>query len=280
MNAIGPERLRRIEDWFAGFVRPFARGDRAARQNWSLKRSHTLRVRKIAAGLAKGLGLSAAETRTVEAIALLHDVGRFPQFRRHRTLYDRRSEDHAALGRRIVREAGVLRGLAHGIRKTVLRSIFLHNKASLPRGEDPRVLFYTRIIRDADKIDNLSLISRYYSRPRKTRIHAFELGLEEGPEIADQFFEDIRAGKTVSLKRLKTIGELKLLVAGWIHDINFPASFRRVRQGRCLELLRRSYPPSKRIDAVFASLEARLAAGCRTTNSANYEFRELTPIKK
>jgi putative nucleotidyltransferase with HDIG domain len=269
MTTLNPRRLRRIEDWFAAFVRPFSRGDEAARQNWALKRSHTLRVRKLAAGLALNLEIGAAETRTVEAIALLHDVGRFPQFRRHRTLYDRRSEDHAALGRRIVREEGVLQGLAPALQKTVLRAIFLHNKASLPRGEDRRVLLYTRIIRDADKLDNLNLISRYYSRPRRKRIHAFELGLKEGPRIADQFFEDVRAGKIVSLKRLRTIGELKLLVAGWIHDINFPSSFRRIRKGRYLDLLRRSYPPSKRIDAVFASLDARLAAGCRTTNSAN-----------
>lgn len=266
MNATS---LRRIEEWFAAFVRPFARGDAAGRQNWALKRGHTLRVRKLAGGLAKNLGLSAAETRTVEAIALLHDVGRFPQFRRHRTLYDRRSEDHAALGMTIVRDENVLRGLAPARQKTVLRSIFLHNKARLPRGEGPCVLLYTRIIRDADKLDNLNLISRYYSRPRRRKIHAFELGLKEGPEIADQFFEDVRAGKIVSLKRLRTIGELKLLVAGWIHDINYPASFRRIRQGRYLELLRRSYPPTSRIDAVFASLEARLEAGCRTTNSAN-----------
>jgi len=269
MTAISPSRLRRIEEWFTAFVRPFARGDEAARQNWALKRSHTLRVRKLAAALAKNLGLSASETRTVEAIALLHDVGRFTQFRRHRTLYDRHSEDHAALGVKIVREESVLCGLAPDLRRTILRSIFLHNKARLPRGEPPRVLLYTRIIRDADKLDNLNLISRYYSRPRRRRIHAFELNLKAGPEISAPFFEDVRAGKIVSLKRLRTIGELKLLVAGWIHDINYPASFRRIRKGRYLDLLRRSYPPSKRIDAVFASLEARLAAGCQQKPSTN-----------
>lgn len=262
MSAVRLPQVRRIEDWFKSYARPFSRGDEAGRKNWALKYSHSLRVRRIALGLGRNLGLARDDLRLLEIASLLHDVGRFPQFHRHRTLADTRSEDHGALGARILKEEDVLAVLAAPLRKIILRAIYLHNKVRLSRREDRTVLHLTRIIRDADKLDNLNLISRYYSRPRRERIHAFELGLKEEPEIAEQFYEDIRSGKTVSLKRLTTIGELKLLVAGWIHDINFPSSFRRIKKGKYLELLRKSYPPSRRIDAVFAALDARLEAGC------------------
>ena len=262
MSVVRLPQVRRIEDWFESYVRPFSRGDEAGRKNWALKYSHSLRVRWIALGLGRNLGLARDDLRLLEIASLLHDVGRFPQFHRHRTLADTHSEDHAALGARILEEEGVLSDLPIRIRKVILRAVFLHNKARLPRREDRAVLLLTRIIRDADKLDNLEEISRYYSRPRRIRIHAFELGLQPNAEIAEQFYEDIRSGKIVSLKRLKTIGELKLLVAGWIHDINFPSSFRRIKNGKYLELLRKSYPPSRRIDAVFDSLYARLEAGC------------------
>ena len=42
--------------------------------------------------------------RIAEAVALLHDVGRFEQYKRYGTFNDRKSVNHAALGVEIMKK--------------------------------------------------------------------------------------------------------------------------------------------------------------------------------
>jgi hypothetical protein len=51
------------------------------------------------------------QKRTGPAVALLHDVGRFPQYRRWRTFRDSESDNHARLSLEVIRHEAVLEHL-------------------------------------------------------------------------------------------------------------------------------------------------------------------------
>ena len=57
------------------------------------------------------LNLSEGQLRIAEAAGLMHDLGRFKQYRRYRTFNDRRSVNHASLGVRIMRRNHILQDL-------------------------------------------------------------------------------------------------------------------------------------------------------------------------
>ena len=45
-----------------------------------------------------------------EIMALFHDIGRFEQYKQYRTFSDYRSEDHAALGVKVIKANRILNG--------------------------------------------------------------------------------------------------------------------------------------------------------------------------
>ena len=65
-----------------------------------------------------------------EAIALLHDIGRFMQYRKYRTFFDRISENHARLGIRELVRTLALSCLESQDRRILTRAVSFHNAAT------------------------------------------------------------------------------------------------------------------------------------------------------
>ena len=92
-----PEKeLKDLKSWFAKYVMSFQHADPEIQQNITLKEDHTHRVCKAIVEIGVALGLHHDALRLAEAIALLHDIGRFEQFTRYRTFMDMRFKSHAA----------------------------------------------------------------------------------------------------------------------------------------------------------------------------------------
>ncbi|MHC5137619.1 MAG: HD domain-containing protein, partial [Planctomycetota bacterium] len=74
-----------------GYDGPFIRYDRELMQDFQLKifkECHTHRVCNEIRQLTAALKMDENDSLVAETIALLHDVGRFPQFQKHRTYKD------------------------------------------------------------------------------------------------------------------------------------------------------------------------------------------------
>ena len=94
--------LEQYRTWFSRFVQVHSSADGRDQQNILLKEEHTHRVCDNTRRIAAGLSLDADDAALAEAIALFHDVGRFPQYRQYRTFQDSISVNHAALGARVL----------------------------------------------------------------------------------------------------------------------------------------------------------------------------------
>ncbi len=252
------EQMREFEEWFAEYLRPFEAGDEEIRRNTLLKKEHTSRVRTEILYLGRKLKLSPRALLLAETLALFHDLGRFEQYGRYRTFVDRDSEDHAALGVKILKEHRVLDRLDPAEQGLILKAVSYHNRAGLPEEENPECLFFTRLLRDADKIDIWRVVIDYYQRRSSGRDRAIELGLPDTPGVSPEVYGALLRREIVRADRLRNFNDFKLLQVGWVYGLNFAPTFKVVHRRGYLGILRQYLPRTKEIGRVLDMAEAYL----------------------
>nr|HID58967.1 HD domain-containing protein [Desulfobacterales bacterium] len=252
------EIVEGLKNWFVRHVRRFRSGNPNWQRNIALKEDHTKRVCKEILDIGKKLGLSSKDLRLAEIIALFHDIGRFEQYARYRTFVDHHSVDHAELGIKILQKNGVLNRLDQSIRNLILRTILHHNRPTLPEQETETCLFFTKLLRDADKLDIWRVVTDYYRHKDEKRNSAIELGLPDTPGISHDVYDDLIQGRIVDMTHLKNLNDFKLLQVGWIYDINFAPTFQSVRNRDYLGMIRDVLPKSEKIERIFSVVESYL----------------------
>lgn len=240
-----------IRKWFFGYVAGFKEVDEELRQNIVLKEEHTGRVCREILQIGKQLDLNDDELRLAEITALLHDVGRFEQYARYHTFRDQKSENHATLGISILKRFGVLEPVNEATRTLILRVIGFHNRATLPHGESETCLFFTKLLRDADKLDIWKVVTDYYHRKDGGRNGALELDLPDTSEISEQVYRDLVNQRIVDVKHIRNLNDFKLLQMGWAFDVNFSPTLRSVKSRRYLEKIRDVLPNTDKIRTVY-----------------------------
>jgi len=266
MVRLGNEQVLDLNGWFIRYVQGF-KNDPATVRNIVLKEEHTKRVCREIIAIGTDLGLTNDELHFAEIIALFHDIGRFEQYARYKTFVDRRSEDHAELGVTVLRRLGVLHRCGEATQDLVFRIIRYHNRAALPRDETEPCLFFSKLLRDADKLDIWRVVTDYYRREDGERNGALELDLPDTPGFSDAVYLDLMRRKIVDMKHVMTLNDFKLLQIGWIFDVNFRPTLLAVRSRGYLEMIRHVLPKSEKIDALFSDITEYLEE--RLTPSKN-----------
>lgn len=249
--SITREKLAGLKDWFTDYVHTFKYNDPEIQQNIDLKKEHTMRVCKEILNIGKQLGLNDDELRLAEIIALLHDVGRFEQYARYRTFMDRKSENHAELGIKIIKKSGILNQFDDAVKDLIERSIQYHNRLSLPTDESESCLFFSKLLCDADKLDIWKVVTDYYFREERKHNGAIELDLPDTSGFSEAVYQDLINKTIVDIKHVKNLNDFKLLQISWIFDINFKPTLDCVKKRRYLEKIRDVLPKSKEINEIF-----------------------------
>ena len=241
-----------LKSWIEHYVGQFASTDPDIQAALDLKLAHTRRVNDAAKDIGKSEGLSGEALHMAEAAALLHDVGRFEQFKKYKTFSDAKSEDHAALGVHVIQKEGILKPIEDEKAQIILEAVRYHNKAALPVTENATGLFFMKLLRDADKVDIWHVVTDYYRHAHEGRNETLELNLPDVPQVSDAVCRSLLKGDLVQMKDIKTLNDFKLLQMGWIYDINFKRTFEIVKERRYLEQIRKALPEkSTPIDAVY-----------------------------
>lgn len=256
-------RLSEIEAWFGAYCRSFAGDDEEARRNYDLKEQHTGKVRENIRLLAESVGMAGSELAMAEVVGLLHDVGRFEQYRRYRTFLDRESVNHAALGVEVIRRHDLLAGLPDQEAETVIQAVRFHNVFMVPpsiQGEERR---YLDLIRDADKLDIWRVFMEYFDLPEEERASAAGLGFADDPSCTPAVLACLERQEMVNLALLKTLNDFKLLQLSWVFDLNCPESFRLAGQQGHLARLAASLPAGAEVERALQTVWDFLAERLR-----------------
>lgn len=250
-----PQLADRLQDYVAGFLS----GDADADYHYVLKREHTLRVLDNARAIARDEGLPANLARLAELAALFHDTGRFPQFARYGTFSDRLSANHAKLGVSALLSADLLAGLPAEERRGVIGAVFLHNVRSLPRGLPPYLDTVTRVVRDADKLDIYPIMLGQMGGD-KPLDPVVSLGIRRDPErYTPRILELLENRQLATYDLLVYENDFRLLIAGWVFDLNFRAARRLLAERGHIERVFAGLPDEARLRALRRMIDEELA---------------------
>jgi hypothetical protein len=227
-------QLNDLKRWFETYSGKFFGADDFVNSHLQLKLDHTRRTCEEILNLANKLLLSKNEVRIAEAVALLHDIGRFQQFAAYRTYNDIKSVDHGALGVQVLREESALKSLDEDERSWVETTVAYHGKKSLPENLNGQALLFLKLIRDADKIDIFRIVIQLYTNNQENQEGAF-LDLPDNPQISPEVLDSVLQRKPIEYGRLRTLNDFKLCQIGWVYDMNFPASLERLQSAGILD---------------------------------------------
>ena len=251
------EQFYSIQSWFEQYIEQFYSNDPAFQRNIELKRNHSRKVWRNAADLGKSIHLDENDQLIIETASLLHDVGRFEQFRQYGTFSDKKSVNHGWLGVEVLKKKDILRDLNEGEREDIYTAILNHNKKEVPEDEDQRKLTFIKLLRDADKLDIWRLVTDYYCGNGETN-NTLQLDLPDEPDISQANIDDLLNGRMADLRNLRTLNDFKLLQISWVYDLNFDRSFQILKEKGYLVTIFDSLSQTEDVQKVRAMVEGYL----------------------
>lgn len=254
-------QLDALVAWFDRYVEPFLDTDREAAKNIRLKIEHTRKVCAVMELLAAGENLTGNEARIASATALLHDVGRFPQYRRWRTFLDSDSDNHARLAIDVIRDENVLAGIDRTEQLLVEEAVRFHNMLAPPAAIRSGTRRYINLIRDADKLDIWRLFVELLDQPPEERASAAILGLEDDPgKVSNRCIAALDSRSIVPLGTITCFNDFKLLQISWVYDLTYATSRRILRERGYIQALAASLPARQDIREAASKAIASLSA--------------------
>src|SRR5574344_1618649 len=210
-----------MEQFLTGYAQSSLTGEAAFDRNIRLQLGHTFRVRDLARAIAAA---DIGEPRLHplgELAALLHDLGRFEQFKRFRTFNDSVSLDHGDLSAELAEQFHLLDALAPADHAAVLAAVRGHNKRDIPGNFSADATALAKLVRDADKIDIIPILLDYLAHPDNDAI-VYRLSPE--PRYSAEVLASLRSQKPPFHRQLKTVADFIASKVSWVYDLNYPAA--------------------------------------------------------
>jgi hypothetical protein len=255
--------------WYDGYAASFKTGDQELEDAVALKYSHTRRVMGEMQQLCESISLDPHRSELAKTAALLHDVARFEQFNKYRTFSDSRSINHAAAAVDIISSNRLLAPLDPADARDLIAAIRCHNETSLPIELAGDGLLFSKLLRDADKLDIYKVVIDHYSKPLTQRNKSIQIGFPDGENVSTEICSDMLANKTVSYEKIVSVADFKIVQLGWVFDLNFPHSFQCFKERDYIGHIKRHLPLSPDVLRVVAHVEAYLDSKL-TTDHCSY----------
>ncbi len=200
------------------------------------KIKHTYGVVEKSEEIAKDLGLSQENIELAKLIALLHDIGRFEQIKLVEEMNDAKI-DHAEYGIKILFQDGLIRNFVEDNQydTIIYKAILNHNKYKIEEGLSNVELLHSKIIRDADKLDNFRLRETYELKKLFPKTYKEET--IEYETISLKVYEDFMKHQCILAEDIKTILDNWICLLAFIFDLNFAVSIQDVKEHQYIDKL-------------------------------------------
>lgn len=185
------------------------------------KQLHSLRVMNICKDIAIGLNLSEEEINLAAIIGLLHDIGRFEQYKQYKTYVDKISVDHGDLGAEIL-EKDIRKYVQNNNYDEIIKiAVKNHNKYKIQDGLTENQLLFSKIIRDADKIDIYYESVEIFWKNEEYKVNE--------SVVSQEYISDFKKLKPLKSKSFETPIETVIKKIAYIFDMNFKSTFRIIK---------------------------------------------------
>ena len=197
-----------------------------------IKRGHSMRVAENCKKIATALGLSKEQIELAELIGILHDIGRFEQYR----IFDKNTDlkvlditrkfDHGKEGVKVLKKDNYIRKYIKEAQydEIIYTAIHEHNQYALSEGLSEDEELFSKIIKDADKLDLMyEAIEIYWQTPDWIK------KIEEG-KLSQKMLENFYEQKLSENRHKKSEVDQILRFVSFIYDINFKCSFEIIKE--------------------------------------------------
>jgi hypothetical protein len=246
-----------FKDWFKKYVALYYKLPGDGVKPILLKEQHTKRTCKEILLLGRESGLSDEDLLLAETVALFHDIGRFPQWKNYSTFIDSASEDHAQLGLKVISQHEILMRLTAEERELIRIAIRYHNVRKLPLNLSQRQDLFSRLLRDADKLDIWRLVISELEG-HGNLVETLEGVIPTSNSFNRGIVSELMERKVPDFSSVRNRNDMILLRLGWVFDLNLPMSCRQVLERHYVERLCSNLPPGREIQEVEESLTSYL----------------------
>jgi len=249
------EDLKNLKTWFSDYVDRFYTDYPKHSCTIRIKEKHTERVCENIIMLGKDLGLTDQEVILAETMGLFHDIGRFRQLIEFNTFNDHLSLDHADFSVEILKEMDFFQSMDDHSREIIFSAIGLHNKFEIPQNLAPRELLHARILRDADKLDILKVLTDYYTDKNQAPNHTLTWELPVARQVSPGVAREVLSGKLVSKHLVKSDVDVKIMQLSWVYDLNYRFSVSMVLKNRFMERIYGSLPKNDTTIEIYRKIK-------------------------
>jgi len=236
--------------WFDEYVNSFVVAQPELKENLLIKAEHSKNVRDRIIDIAQDLDFSEHDMFLAEILGLFHDIGRFEQYAKYQTFSDSDSQNHAELGVKVLKEQNTFHKFSDEDKMLLYKAITYHSRAKIPEDESQRVTLFSKLIRDADKLDIWRLVTEYYMVKEDHQNSSLELGLPDSTKISAHVVQSIITREIVKKEDMKTLNDFKLLQIAWVFDLNFSFSKRYLKEKKYLDKIFNTLPQNCDIDLI------------------------------
>lgn len=199
-----------------------------------LKIIHTYEVMKIMDKICHWLKLNEDDTQLALLIALLHDLGRFEQYRIYQCFEDYKTVDHALFSSELLFKNNLIRKFIDDDQyDDIIRvAIEQHNKYKVDEDiNDEKTLLFVHLIRDADKLDNFRV------KETETIETLFNISLEQLQEekISDTVYNQFKNCQLIYGPSRTTHLDMWISYIAFIYDLHYPQSIKYIDDNHWVE---------------------------------------------
>lgn len=205
--------------------------------SFKLKVVHTYHVADNARNIAEKLKLSKEDVELAELIGLLHDIGRFEELRITKELNSVKF-NHASHGVKMLFEKGMIRNFIEDNQYDEIIKIAIdnHSRLTIEDGLNERTLLHSKIIRDADKLDNYRVKKdESIEAIFPTRVKSIED--MENATLSDKVFETIKNKQCVDIHDRVTPLDFWVCILAFTFDLNFNVTYKIVKENNYIDIL-------------------------------------------
>lgn len=247
-----------IESWFDDYSNSFSSKNEEIQLNIELKKNHSYNTVEIISDLMQAREINEIDSLIAKTCALLHDIGRFEQLINYETFSDTDQAHHIDIGISVLKSENVLTELAEDTIEIIFECIRHHESSELSKSINKNALTIAKLLRDADRIDALNIVSNYYSEYKSGTNRRLEMELTDKPDISKKVYKSIMDEKVVNQKIVLTLSEQKIRQMSWIYDLNFKKSFKIVSEKNYLKKIYESLPKKDEVIDMYRQMKIYL----------------------
>ena len=242
-------------EWFNNYCNSFKNLTENQQLNFNVKKEHSQKVAELALLFSNKLEWTEDEQKNAFLVGLLHDIGRFKQLVDFDTFNDEKSIDHANSAVEILMGVSIFEDLNIANKELFFAAIANHNKFKIEEGLSGQQLLHAKLIRDADKMDILKVLTEYYLKRNVSANHSLTWDLPKGTIVSPAVTKEILSQKLVSKKNVLSELDVKIMQLSWVYDLNFRPTYEYLLKNRYLESIYNSLPKNDLVIDIYRKIK-------------------------